>query len=472
MTKIDRRQILKWCGGIAASPLVYPFLSSVIKEAHGAAGKPRYLQFVTGNGLFKKEVKLFGGRAEVQLAGEAKLPPIFQPFDEVRDKLLVLSDFYCPFAIDPHGCKSSVFDMWPGPYGEEVGQNSYLVGGQTMDRFIGERLGTDTPVQSLNFTFHRRTGRYSSHANVSGDAYMQKFAADAMPIEAFNRLFAQSMNPGGPSAEELLDQKKSVLDFVAKDLGQLESRLAGTERAKLQQFTESLRGLEVQLEALSKIACTTPEAPDPTLGLIVDGDGDLVRREVADAFIEIAVMALVCNMTRSVHMEFENLAPGTRYPFLGEETLDLHTACHRAGAGNAVFSELVNETNVLAAEFVMKVWNYNAEQIAGMYRRLGEFPEGGGTIADSVFSMWTSAAGGKHHNGHNEFPLICLGDANGAFKTGRFLDVGDGRKSEDVWLPPHSLSDAYVTILNGLGIPVDTFGDPKYCTGPIDGILS
>ncbi len=62
---------------------------------------------------------------------------------------------------------------------------------------------------------------------------------------------------------------------------------------------------------------------------------------------------------------------------------------------------------------------------------------------------------------HDNHPVILIGSMNGHFKTGRHVRWQRGE---------HAISDAYVSILQGLGIAVDTFGDPSVFKGPLPGL--
>jgi hypothetical protein len=52
---------------------------------------------------------------------------------------------------------------------------------------------------------------------------------------------------------------------------------------------------------------------------------------------------------------------------------------------------------------------------------------------------------------------VLAGGAGGAWKTGRYLNFA-GKV-------PHN--NLLVSILNGMGVATNTFGDPTYCTGPL-----
>jgi hypothetical protein len=91
---------------------------------------------------------------------------------------------------------------------------------------------------------------------------------------------------------------------------------------------------------------------------------------------------------------------------------------------------------------------------------LAKAPEGNGTMLDSSLIMMVNTAGGVHHRGFNRHPLILLGGRAGS--GGRFVDLPEGK---------HFKGEAYASIANAFGVPTEKFGDPKYCPGPLAGLI-
>jgi hypothetical protein len=59
-----------------------------------------------------------------------------------------------------------------------------------------------------------------------------------------------------------------------------------------------------------------------------------------------------------------------------------------------------------------------------------------------------------------DVPMV-IGGGGSFFKTGRLIDA-KGR----------STSDVLVSALNFMGQPDRTYGDPAYCTGPLDALTA
>jgi hypothetical protein len=97
--------------------------------------------------------------------------------------------------------------------------------------------------------------------------------------------------------------------------------------------------------------------------------------------------------------------------------------------------------------------------MARMADLLAKAPEGNGTMLDSSLLMMVNTGGGTHHRGFDKHPAVMLG---GPATGGRYLSYPEGK---------HCMSELYVSVANLLGAATDKFGDPKYCPGPLPGLV-
>jgi hypothetical protein len=78
---------------------------------------------------------------------------------------------------------------------------------------------------------------------------------------------------------------------------------------------------------------------------------------------------------------------------------------------------------------------------------LESVPEGNGSMMDNTLIVYTSNNADKQHTNGANWPVMLLGNLDGAFKTGCFTQL-DGKR------PINSL---YTTLLNVAGKPCDRF---------------
>jgi hypothetical protein len=65
---------------------------------------------------------------------------------------------------------------------------------------------------------------------------------------------------------------------------------------------------------------------------------------------------------------------------------------------------------------------------------------------------------GTQHSTSN-LPLVLAGNANGQFKTGRYLKL------------QNQSNDLLVSIMNAMGVRESTFGEPAFCKGPLAALV-
>src|SRR5262249_45697771 len=142
-----------------------------------------------------------------------------------------------------------------------------------------------TPFSSVQLGIQSRISKGGTptvpHPHFTRISLAQEVFAEDNPLAAFARIFGA----GTPSPDTnmaalalLAKQRKSVLDTAAADVAALSQGLPGSERLKVQSYTDSLRDLEMRITApgamsMSGAACdttkfnptgyTVPQVSDP-----------------------------------------------------------------------------------------------------------------------------------------------------------------------------------------------------------------
>lgn len=78
-------------------------------------------------------------------------------------------------------------------------------------------------------------------------------------------------------------------------------------------------------------------------------------------------------------------------------------------------------------------------------------------MLDNTVLLWVSEFGDSAGHSGNNLLWLVMGNAGGFFQHGQVLEV-NGR----------SCNDLHATLGNAFGITDSTFGNPRYCDGPID----
>jgi len=95
----------------------------------------------------------------------------------------------------------------------------------------------------------------------------------------------------------------------------------------------------------------------------------------------------------------------------------------------------------------IKIRQYNSRMLVKLMEELESIPEGSGTMMDNTLIVYTSNNGSAQHTNGATWPVMLLGNCNGAFRSGRFTQL-DGKR------PINAL---YSTLLQAAGAESDRF---------------
>jgi hypothetical protein len=116
----------------------------------------------------------------------------------------------------------------------------------------------------------------------------------------------------------------------------------------------------------------------------------------------------------------------------------------------------------------IKIRQYNCRMLVRIIEALESVPEGSGTMMDHSLIVYTSNNADKQHTNGANWPVMLLGNFDGAFKTGCFTQL-DGTR------PINAL---YTSILRASGVECDRFNMSENMaaefdsgTGPLKEIL-
>ena len=117
----------------------------------------------------------------------------------------------------------------------------------------------------------------------------------------------------------------------------------------------------------------------------------------------------------------------------------------------------------------VKIRQYNSRMLVKLMEELDSVPEGSGTMMDNTLIVYTSNNADSQHTSGKNWPVILLGNYDGAFKTGCFTQL-DGKR------PINAL---YASILRASGVECERFNMTDRMaaqfdsgTGPLKEILA
>lgn len=440
MRKLTRRTLLEGFRLGAAAGLLAPIVEVLVRDAYGAEPTAkRFVLLATGNG-FQKERYL---PPAVRGPSDFDLPASLAPLAPLASDLLLLERFYVAQTPRLHGSGFATTTNAPSPGGEE---EDAVPGGISIDRAVGQAIGKDDAFTSLNLAhYHKDLYGSDNHSRI----YVPHMSADGPgrinppewnPRRAFDKYFGGGVAQAGPSPDERARLGKSVLDRALQDVAAVSARLAGSERAKLDQYLESLRALERQVQKTATVTCTGPTAP----AIAADEWPETIKKAWVDAYVDLIAQALACGVTHVASLSLMGMAgPDKRWEVLGSD--NVHGLSHDQ-----------NHARLTVLE------QYLSSVIVRLFDKLRSFGEGAGSVADGTVLLWINGGGGNHHNGSKDHPAVVVGHARRALKTGRYLSYPEGK---------FALARLFVSLQQAMGIARDVFGDPEHGTGALPGLV-
>jgi hypothetical protein len=254
-------------------------------------------------------------------------------------------------------------------------------------------------------------------------------------------VFESLFGEGGSKAdrESALRRRASLLDFVKDDINRLGQTLGPADRAKLDEYLESVRDVErrIQLAARSVKENPLPDLDRPT-GVPAS------YAEHARLMFDLQVLAWRGDVTRVITFQLARETSNRTYPEIGVP--DPHHPLSHHGNDPAKVARMakINAFHVsLFAEFIGK---------------LRATREGNGSLLDHSVVLYGSGMGNPNVHDHTNLPILVAGGAACGLKGGRHIRFAKSAP----------LANLYLTLLDKVGVRLDTFADSS---GRVDGLF-
>ena len=403
--RIPRRTFLRGCGATVALPLLDLMRPRTSSGAETNAVPRRAAFFYVPNGVVQETWHVTGTGASFQWSRTLK------PLDALRQKISIFSnlDRIKVAGTDGHAQASTCWLSSASP--EELSPAGYPLK-RTVDQLMADQAAAYTPFRSLELSCNpyrdNRESVYFDNISWYGHGHVAQSMRD--PLEVFHRLFRINEK----------DASASILDLVLEDARALEKRLGRQDQQKLDQYMESVRGVEKQIKrikdrkgTIQELQLEAPTVPWP----------ELERHEYVQLMGDLMVLALQTDLTRVASLMVAPERWGT--PLLVHGLFDKpivhHSMTHQQG-DRAVRDKLAD------------LDRYHVEQFAALARKMDAIEEGEGTLLDSCMFMFGSGlSSGKDHV-YTKLPLVIAGSAGGAIRTNHHFQASPGTPVANLWL--------------------------------------
>ncbi|MEE2713596.1 MAG: DUF1552 domain-containing protein [Planctomycetota bacterium] len=403
---LSRRAILRGAGVAVA----LPFLSAMTPALTRSRGaRPVRTCFVFApNGMKMDDWTPSGSGSDFSFGH------ILEPLDPFRKQVLVATHL----AIDggrahgdgpgDHARNASTYLTCAHP--KKTGGKDIHVG-VSVDQVIAADVGSATRFPSLELGMERgkRSGSCDSgyacaySNNVSWRTATTPVTKETNPREVFIRLFG---DPGEIASQKELRasalDRRSILDAALGDARRLRRRLGAVDRAKLDQYLDSVREVEARLKA-------DAEAEPDTKGMPVDVLDGASRGYASrlGVMYDLVALAFEADLTRTVTFMLGGAGSNRSYRMAGV-TNGHHTLSHHGKKPSNL-------------EGIRRINRWHAERFAEFLKRLAETGDEDSDLLRQSMVVFGSGLGDGNRHDHMNVPVLVAGSGGGRLRTGRHL---------------------------------------------------
>ena len=406
------------------------------KVAAKAANKPptRFALVYFSNGVEPEHWWAKGGNGS-----NMQLGPVLEALNPHREDITFLRGLYNEQAVkstSPH--LGRMPNMLSGAW-VSLDPADIRVG-TTFDQVLAREIGAATAVPSLALGIEPNELRLEDGLSMiygsclSWATPTKPATKEIYPARTFDLLV-------GDGSGRQLD--RSILDAVLQEASSLQTRISSGDRRKLDEYLESIRGIEKRIEHASKQerlegwrpTLAKPNMPRPKDELPQDVPAHM------KLMLDLIVLAFQMDKTRVVTLMLNNDLSQMNFKFV-------------EGVKGALHLDLTHNGKAPAAEAMyLKTNQFHMAQYAYLIERMKSIDEGGQSLLDSSILLGGSNLFDGDQHGADQMPLVLAGKGNGTLKPGRILDYLD--KGDD----NRRACSLYLSIMDRMGVKLDRFGD-------------
>ena len=441
---LSRRTFLRSTGATLALPMLEAMVPAQTALAQTAATpKPRFVGIFYPHGTAP-------GHWEPEKEGllPAKLPPVLESLEKVKDQLVVLGGLWSKSAEPPEGTTGS--DHWVAAAfltavkPRKTAGSDASVGSPTIDQVIAQKIGQESLLPSLQLAVEDPNSSSSNCGEGYSCSYTNSISwptpTSPLPMEldpqvVFERLFGSGATPELRSAR--MRQNRSILDALLEELDGLKKNLGASDRRTVNQYTDEVREIERRIQLAAKASAVVPALEEPS-GIPEQFD-DHIKLHV-----DLLALAFRADITRVGTFLGARDLTGKSYPFPKSELFP------DGGVSVSFHGGSHHQDDPVQIKRYSLLNRYHVSTMAYLAQKLKATPDGDGTLLDHSLILYGTNMGNSNQHQHYDVMHLLVGGANGQLKGGRYLTYD--RKTV-------TTGNLLLSILDMYGIHKDSQGD-------------
>ena len=363
-----------------------------------------------------------------------QLTPCLSPLEPVKEQLTVITNMELQNSYPgTHDTSNSGF--LSAAFAKHTESSDYHLG-TTADQLAAQQIGQDTPLRSLELSIDLNplagvcnNGYACVYQNsLSWSSPTTPLPSEAHPRMVFDRLFGEGGSPEERRAA--LRRRASLLDAFNDDIARLKGVVGMGDRARVDQYLDSIREIERQIQRAEAGAAKNPM---PELDRPV-GVPEMFA-DHARLLFDLQILAFQGDITRVVTFQLTRELNNRTYPEIGVP--DPHHPTSHHG----------NDPEKVAK--IAKINTFHVSLFAEFLQKLKETQEGDGTLLDNTVYLYGSGMGNPSLHDHVNLPILVAGGAATGMTGGRHIRYENGTP----------LANLHLTLLDRVGVHLDAFSD-------------
>ena len=425
---------------MAAAAVATPLLPSLAKAATGKR-KPKRIIFFLQNQGFDPKTCIPAGMTNSGSLAKAKLPEPIEALEPYKERLHIINGLHGMHTSPSH---SAFF----GALGGYRGSDGVPPSGPTIDYELSKVLPeTLLPHLCIGMDSTENMKAKPTVANLSASGAGQPIFMHSNPNHLYQMLY------GGISQGEIRKQHEARSSMfgrieqlaVIKGVG-----LHGINKQRYGRYVNGFNDINGLRERLDKVSGHLRKFAPKV-------DQRYTRPEFEtdwhDVLLDLGISALKSGITSVLTIGSGRGEIFGAWKGLGVEQQG-HNLGHMKQPDNPIW---------------IKIRQYNSRMLVKLIQELDSVPEGSGTMMDNSLIVYTSNNADYQHTSGKNWPVMLLGNYDGAFKTGCFTQLDSKR-------PINAL---YTSILRASGVEIDRFNMSEKMaakfdsgTGPLKEVLA
>jgi hypothetical protein len=432
---LSRRAMLRGLGAAVALPLLDSMIPPFTAHAAAAAPVNRFGVVYVPNGMIMENYLPRKDGADYELT------PTLKALEPFREHFQVLSGLNCtPTPGRPGGAHAKASTRFLTDISPPTSE-TWLDAGISVDQILAQELGKKTQLASLELGIESGetsgscdTGYACPYTNtLSWTGPSTPLPTQNNPRLVFERLFGDSRSTDPKERAARMQDQKSILDSVTEEAARLQSSLPATDRTKLTEYLDAIRGVERRIQIAEKQNQEVPLIDHPA-GIPSSWEDHL------KLMFDLEVLAYQSDLTRVITLMLGHEQSGMTYPQIGVPDAH-HPISHHQ-----------HEPEKMAK--TAKINAYHVQMFTYLLDKLRTTPDGDGTLLDHITMIYGAGIADSNSHAPVNIPFVLAGGGAGNLKGGRHTHFKN--------VP---LANLHLTLLAQFGVSWDHIGDS---TGRVD----